>query len=370
MDTVQLEDDLRRIAITLGQTSQQLEGKTILVSGSSGFLGRHFLLAIQYLNRTVLRQPCRVIAIDNAIVGKDLDDFGEVIDIAIEHRVADICDQLTLNEPIDYIVHMAGIASPVYYTKYPLETIRAAVHGTENLLELARTKQVKKFLVFSSSEIYGDPPDHAIPTPETYRGHVSTLGPRACYDESKRMAETLSMTYRQLFGIPVQIIRPFNVYGPGMRPNDRRVIPQFLTCALTGKPLPIHGHGLQTRSYCYISDAITGFLQVMLDDRHGEVYNIGNPAEISLNDLAQTVRKIVKTAEIVKIPYPEGYPADEPMRRCPDIAKATQQLGFIPKIELEQGLRRTLAWFRRVLELPEILETHHFQRQGKDHWSS
>lgn len=365
MLTKVLETDLQAIVRGLGSRAQQLEGKTLLLSGSSGFLGRHFLLTLQHLNRHVLKVPCKVIAIDNAIVGNGPNDFGEVTDPHFTHIQADICNPLKLGEPVDYVVHMAGIASPVYYMKYPLETIRAAVHGTENLLELARTKTVKKFLVFSSSEIYGDPPDHAIPTPETHIGQVSTLGPRACYDESKRMSETLAITYHQLFQIPIQIIRPFNVYGPGMRPDDRRVVPQFLTCALNGRPLPIHGHGQQTRSYCYITDAITGFFQVLLDDKSGQVYNIGNPEEISLNELAEAVQGLIQPTEIARIPYPEGYPAEEPMRRCPDITKATRELGYIPQVQLEDGLRRTLSWFREYLDLPAILETYAVVKEGK-----
>lgn len=344
-----LTADLRSVHENIADKVGILAGKTILLSGSSGFLGRHFLLNIQYLNAYVLEEPCRVIAIDNAIVGNGADTYGAITDQNFTHIAADICAPITLEDPVDYVVHMAGIASPVFYMKYPLETIRAAVHGTENLLEFARTKKVKKFLVFSSSEIYGDPPDHAIPTPETYRGHVSTLGPRACYDESKRMGETLAMTYFSLYQVPVQIIRPFNVYGPGMHAVDRRVIPQFLTCALQGKPLPIHGHGQQTRSYCYISDAITGFLKVMLDDGVGQVYNIGNPEEISLNALAESVQKHCLSAQIERIDYPAGYPSEEPMRRCPDITKAQRELGYTPKIQLNEGVGRTLVWFQEHL---------------------
>ncbi|MFZ2682354.1 MAG: NAD-dependent epimerase/dehydratase family protein [Patescibacteria group bacterium] len=345
-----LAADLQAIVQALGAQAHKLSGKTLLVSGSSGFLGRHFLLALQHLNQHVLAKPCKVIAIDSSIVGTGLNTFGELYDLNFTHITTDICAPLSLDLKVDYIVHMAGIASPVYYTKFPLETIRAAVHGTENLLEFARSQQLHKFLVFSSSEIYGDPPDHAIPTPETYMGQVSTLGPRACYDESKRMSETLAITYQRLFGIPVQIIRPFNVYGPGMRPDDRRVVPQFLTCALRDEPLPVHGHGLQTRSYCYISDAITGFLQVMLAEHGAQVHNIGNPHEVSLNELAQAVCALVQTAVIAKIPYPDGYPNEEPMRRCPDISLARSELGYAPQVSLSDGLQRTLIWFKHSHE--------------------
>lgn len=357
--------DLQAVHQNLGDEIDVLAGKTILLSGSSGFLGRHFLLNIQHLNAHVLSEPCRVIAIDNAIVGNGADTFGELTDKNFTYITADICAPLVLEGSVDYVVHMAGIASPVFYMKYPLETIRAAVHGTENLLEFARAKQVKKFLVFSSSEIYGDPPDHAIPTPETYRGHVSTLGPRACYDESKRMSETLAMTYFSLFQVPVQIIRPFNVYGPGMHAVDRRVIPQFLSCALQGKPLPIHGHGQQTRSYCYISDAITGFLKVMLADGAGQVYNIGNPEEMSLNALAESVQQHCVGARVERVDYPAGYPAEEPMRRCPDITKAKRELGYSPKIQLNEGIGRTLVWFSEHLGVTPKAAPFVSEVQGK-----
>jgi UDP-glucuronate decarboxylase len=347
-------DDVEIIAKNLGDRVHKFSGKTLLLSGSTGFLGRHFLLAIHHFNQHYLERPCQVIAIDNAVVRPTT--WGQLESEYIEHKLADICAPIQIDQPLDYIVHMAGIASPAYYLKFPLETIRAAVHGTENLLELARNHRLEKFLIFSSSEIYGDPPEHAIPTPEHYKGQVSTTGPRACYDESKRMAETLAVTYHQLYGIPVQILRPFNVYGPGMRADDRRVVPQFLTCALQGKPLPIHGHGLQTRSYCYITDAITGFMLALLTDRSGEAYNIGNPHEMSLNDLAEEVVRLVPGANIQRIPYPDSYPADEPMRRCPDIRKALEHLEYQPQIHLTEGLERTLAWFRRDLDLPVELK--------------
>lgn len=347
-------DDVEIVARNLGDRVQSLSGKTLLLSGSSGFLGRHFLLALQYFNQHVLDQPCRVIAIDNAVVSPTA--WGDITDSHIEHRLADICSPVQIDVPVHYIVHMAGIASPVYYLKFPLETIRAAVHGTENLLDLARQHPVEKFLIFSSSEIYGDPPEHAIPTPEHYKGQVSTTGPRSCYDESKRMAETLAVTYRQLFNIPIHIIRPFNVYGPGMRSDDRRVVPQFLTCALRGEPLPIHGHGQQTRSYCYITDAITGFFLTLFSDRVGEAYNIGNPHEVSLNQLAEMVAQLVPGTVIERVPYPDSYPSDEPMRRCPDIRKATEHLQYQPQVHLSDGLERTLRWFRQDLDLPVALE--------------
>ena len=344
-----VKTDVEAIVKALGRDARKLEGKTILISGSSGFLGNYMMMVLQHLNRAVFKKPCSVIAIDNYITEGSANILGEITDKNFTLKKADICSPLKIRGPVDYIIHLAGIASPVYYMKFPLETIKTATIGTENLLKLAKDKKVKQFLFFSSSEIYGDPASNCIPTPETYRGNVSSTGPRACYDESKRLGETLCMVYHQLHKVPVQIVRPFNVYGPGMKPNDRRVIPQFLSCALAGKPLPIHGNGLQTRSYCYIADATTGFFKVLLSNESGEIYNIGNPhhGEINLLELAQAVVELFNGRPVIaKIPYPAEYPADEPTRRCPDITKATRKLKYLPVVDLKTGLNRTLAWYR------------------------
>jgi UDP-glucuronate decarboxylase len=232
--------------------------------------------------------------------------------------------------------------------KYPLETIDSAVQGTKNLLELARrNKNLEGFLFFSSSEIYGDPDPSAVPTPETYHGYVSSVGPRACYDESKRLGETIATVYQQQFQVPVTIVRPFNVFGPGMMHNDRRVVPMFTYEALNGRALPVHGDGRQTRTFCYITDAISGFLKTLLKGKPGEPYNIGTAEnEISMRDLAQLFTDLVPGASFQYISYPATYPAGEPQRRCPDLTKATQQLGHVPTVDLREGLRRFVAWAR------------------------
>src|SRR3989338_420619 len=258
-------------------------------------------------------------------------------------------DLFFASTPIDYIIHAAGLASPVFYRKYPLETIDVTISGTKNLMELACHKNTKSFLLFSSSEIYGDPDPKYVPTPETYRGNVSSIGPRACYDESKRLAETIGMVYYEFYGVPVKIVRPFNVYGPGMKPDDRRVIPAFLSSALSGNPLPVHDRGNQTRTFCYISDAVTGFLQVLISKKGGEVYNVGNDQEeITMKDLARMVKQIMPEQDVQMklIEYPAGYPADEPQRRCPDLEKIRYELGYHTKINLETGLKRTLKWYQ------------------------
>lgn len=343
-----VEQDIETVVASLGISAKALEGKTVLISGGSGFLGSHFLAVLSRFNRNVFKKPCKVLTLDNYVTGTRKNPLGEIADQSFTFLKGDICAPLYIKGPVDYIIHMAGIASPFYYTKFPLETIHTATIGTENLLRLAREKKSKKFLFFSSSEIYGDPAPEFIPTPETYKGNVSSIGPRACYDESKRLGETLCMVYAQVHKVPVAIARLFNVYGPGMKRDDRRVIPQFLSCAFAGKPLPVHGSGLQTRTYCYTTDALAGFFKVLLSKKSGEVYNIGNEqGEINLIDLAKLIARLLKRrVAIAKIPYPKEYPSDEPTRRCPDMAKARNELMFFPTVDLETGLRRMLVWYR------------------------
>jgi UDP-glucuronate decarboxylase len=232
--------------------------------------------------------------------------------------------------------------------KYPLETIESAIQGSKNLLELARrNKDLEGFLFFSSSEIYGDPDPKSVPTPETYHGYVSSVGPRACYDESKRLGETISTIYHQQFKVPTRIVRPFNVFGPGMKHNDRRVIPMFSYEALNGRALPVHGDGKQTRTFCYITDAITGFLKTLLKGKPGEAYNIGNSNnEIAMAGLAELFASVVPGASVKYISYPDTYPAGEPQRRCPDLGKAARDLSYASQVDLRAGLGRFIAWAR------------------------
>lgn len=356
-----VEQDVETIVESLLKEIKALEGKTVLISGGSGFLGSHFLVVLARLNKTIFKKPCKVITLDNYVTGTCKNPLGRITDPNFTFLKVDICAPLRVNGPVDYIIHMAGIASPVYYIKHPLETIHTATIGTENLLNLAREKKSKKFLFFSSSEIYGDPAPEFVPTPETYRGNVSSIGPRACYDESKRLGETLCMVYYSLHKVPIVIVRPFNVYGPGMKQEDRRVIPQFLSCAFANKPLPIHGSGLQTRSYCYITDALVGFFKTLLTKRSGEVYNIGShEGETNLVDLAGILQKLLaRPLKIAKIPYPPEYPADEPSRRCPDLTKAGRELSYVPEIDLKIGLTRMIAWYQDTYRIkkssPSIL---------------
>lgn len=342
-----LFDDTGEIVRKLGKDAQRFSGKTILLTGGAGFLGRHITTLIRRLNEEVLKEPCTLVSVDNFITGDAAAHrAGAGTDPHILHVWADVTHPLPFRKDLDFIIHAAGVASPVYYMQYPIETIESAVHGTRNLLELAkRNPKLEGFLFFSSSEIYGDPDPKSVPTPETYHGYVSSVGPRACYDESKRLGETLVTIYTERHNIPAKIVRPFNVFGPGMGHNDRRVVPMFTYQALNGREIPVHGDGHQTRTFCYITDAITGFLQVLLDGTHGHAYNIGNAEnEISMRDLAELYRSVIPNARHSLIAYPKTYPAGEPQRRCPDLSKAQKDLGYSTSVDLHEGLKRFVAW--------------------------
>lgn len=343
-----LDSDVAEIAARLGDAAQDLSGKTVLMTGGRGFLGRHFGAVFAHLNERVLIKPCRVVLIDNMISAGPA--AKEVIDgSGVEFLQRDVTQPLQWEGSLDYIIHAAGIASPFYYRAYPLETLDVAVHGTRSMLELA-TRHHARFTFFSSSEIYGDPDPKHVPTPESYRGNVASRGPRACYDESKRLGETLTYVFHDKFGTATTIIRPFNVFGPGMQETDYRVLPNFASRIKAGKPLNVYGNGNQTRTFTYIVDAMVGFFLVMLRGIPGEVYNIGNPQpEINMLDLVNAIERVLKRPlphNIIE--YPDSYPADEPNRRCPDIRKARVHLNFNPSVVLDDGLRRFLNWSNEV----------------------
>jgi UDP-glucuronate decarboxylase len=340
MHTV-LVADLDTIIARLGDNAAQFAGKTIVVVGGSGFLGQQFVGVFARLNETVLEQPCEVIAIDSLITGAAKRPEGEHVRF-IEH---DIRERLDISEKVNFVIHAAGVASPVYYRQYPIETIEVSTLGTRTILELAKQHGARS-LYFSSSEIYGDPDAAHLPTPEHYRGNVACLGPRACYDESKRLGETLCYIHARYFDTHVSIVRPFNVYGPGMRENDFRVLPNFAKAIKTGGPLTVYASGKQTRTYCYGVDALTGFLLTLLKGRAGEAYNIGTSGpEISVLQLADILERVHgKELPRTFIDYPDTYPGDEPQRRCPDLEKARRELGYRPEVSIEDGLRRYLDW--------------------------
>jgi len=338
------DEDISEILQRIDDICDDLAGKNIVITGARGFLGRYFIEIFKRLNESRLDKPVNITAIDNFITAGNYGN-ASIEDQNIRFIQHDVIQPLTITQDVDFIVHAAGIASPQYYQKYPLETLQVAIDGTRNMLELARQKNAK-FVFFSSSEIYGDPDPQNIPTKEDYRGNVSSLGPRACYDESKRVGETLCYIFGNYFGVKTNMIRPFNFYGPGMQEKDFRVLPNFASKIKAGEPLRVYGDGKQTRTYCYITDALTGLLRVILRGAPNEVYNIGTDGpEVSVIQLVLTIKqKIRKDISYEIIGYPPNYPTNDPSRRCPDINKAKNQLDFEPIVTLEDGLKRFLSW--------------------------
>lgn len=340
-DTV-VQNDIKEIAKSLTDVLPKLSGKTILITGGAGFLGRYILKLLNYINKENLEKPCKVICIDNFITGiKDV--LQETSNFTFIQ--SDIRNQINIEEDIDYILHAAGIASPAFYSKFPMETIEVTTYGTDNVLKLANEKKIKSIVYFSSSEIYGDPDTKFIPTAETYNGNVSCTGPRACYDESKRLGETLCMTYYRKYDVPVKIIRIFNVYGPGLRRDDERVIPSFVNKAIKGEDIIIRTKN-STRAFCYITDIIDGIFRLLFSDLNGEAVNVGNPVEeIDMISVATKIKKLFYDKIDIKEEKAEGvYGESNPKRRCPNITKAIKLLGYTPKVNFDEGLKRFINW--------------------------
>ncbi len=346
-----IKEDVLNIIQNLGERVNKFNGKTVLITGGAGFLGKYFVLTLDYLNRTVLKEPCKIIILDNFITGLQgvLHESEHVKIIK-----CDISKPVNIEEPIDYILHLASIAAPLFYNKYRLETIDVGFIGTKNMLELAKEKEVKSFLYTSSSEIYGNPDPKFIPTPETYLGNVSCTGPRAAYDEPKRIGETLCFTYGNMYNLPIKVVRPFNVYGPGMRLDDGRAAINFVVSAIKGKKIPVYGHGKNTRTWTYVSDAITGIFLVLLSDHNSEVFNVGSDEqEIEIKHLAQLIHGLVENKESVlhNVEGPiEAYTKSNPDRRCPDLTKIRTKLGYIPRVSLVVGLKRFIAWVKEAID--------------------
>jgi UDP-glucuronate decarboxylase len=341
-----LEDDIKEIYKSIAPSISKMHGKTVLITGAAGFLGRYFMSLLTYSNQLSNDQPITIIALDNYITsGKPSGNNILRNDENVEWIVGDASIGAQLPNKFDYIIHTAGIASPEHYRANPLLTIEVTINVTKSLLERAKNDK-SRMLFFSSSEIYGDPFPEFIPTNEEYRGNVSTRGPRACYDESKRMGETLCWIYETYYDVHVSVARPFNVYGPGMMPKDYRVLPNFAASWVKGDSLKVYGHGNQTRTFCYITDAIVAFMKILLDGKSPNVYNVGNPSpEISITELAEKIRqKVDKNISVDIVKYPSTYPEDEPNRRCPDISRIEGSLGYKPKINLDNGLLKFFTW--------------------------
>jgi dTDP-glucose 4,6-dehydratase len=304
----------------------------IVLSGAAGFIGSHLV-------DRLLSEDHTVIGLDNLITGALRNLAHLKGNTRFQFQMCDVTLPFEINGEVEAVLHLASPASPKDYLNHPLETLEAGALGTRNMLELARRHNAR-FLLASTSECYGDPLIH--PQPETYWGNVNPVGERSCYDESKRYAEALTMAYHRVYGLRTSIARIFNTYGPRMQLDDGRVIPAFLDQALRRAPLTIHGDGSQTRSFCYVSDLVEGLYRLMLSDEHYPV-NLGNPEEMTVRELAEFVCQLVGVElHIEQLPLPE----DDPKQRRPDITKARELLGWEPLISLEEGLRRTVEYFR------------------------
>jgi dTDP-glucose 4,6-dehydratase len=301
---------------------------TSVVTGGAGFLGSH-------LCEHLVGRGHRVICVDN-LVTSSLENIEHLRGDAFAFVNHDVVDHIEVAGPVDFVYHFAALASPVDYLRMPLHSLKVGSYGTHNALGLAKFKRAR-FLLASTSEVYGDPDVH--PQPETYWGNVNPIGPRGVYDEAKRYGEALTMAYHNQQGVDTAIVRIFNTYGPRMRPNDGRAIPTFVRQALASEPLTVYGDGSQTRSFCYVDDLVRGLVLLAESGEHLPV-NIGNPEERTLLDLAETIKRVTGTSSEIVF---EALPVDDPQQRRPDITRAQQLLGWTPEISLEEGLTRLLA---------------------------
>ncbi len=318
------------------------KGKAAIVTGGAGFIGSHLVDSLLTIGH-------KAFAVDNLLTGCE-DNFLEAKKnpgfTFIKHDVTEPLNDLTIlrSNDLSFVFHLASPASVVDYQKYPEETARVNSIGTITMLEYAR-KTGAKFLFASTSEVYGDPKEH--PQKETYWGNVNPNGLRACYDESKRFGEMITMLYVRKYGIDARVVRIFNTYGPRMRKNDGRVVSNFINQAIEGNPMTVYGDGKQTRSFCYVSDLVDGLTKAMFtESTKGEVINLGNPEEYTMIDLAEKIKAMTGSAsEIIKT----ALPPDDPVQRKPDITKAKQVLGWEPKVLLEEGLGKTITYYKSLL---------------------
>jgi nucleoside-diphosphate-sugar epimerase len=356
-----VKQDLNDICQRLMPELAEVGGNKMLITGGAGFLGYYLVQVIDHWNREFAGgAKIDLTVFDNLIRG--LPDW--LADLknrsACQLVIHDIAKPLPADMADDfaYIIHAATIASPTYYRKHPIETMDANINGLRQLLDYVMAQKERGmtpggFLFYSSSEVYGDPEPAAIPTSEDYHGRVSFTGPRACYDESKRYGETLCVNFARVHGLPVKIARPFNNYGPGLKITDRRVLPDFVRNVLAGEDIVMLSDGAPTRTFCYVADAVVGYYKVLVRGAKGEAYNIGTETpEISMAELARRVAAMGEAlfdyqGKVQLATSDESaYLVDNPNRRCPRIDKARTELGYLPQIEIDEGLRRSMIWYR------------------------
>lgn len=361
-----IDDDLTYIISSLSEELSILSGHRLLLTGGAGFLGYYLVQAIVKWNQVIAKNSVDfidLIVLDNFMRGMPdwLDALHRSGRVSVKKH--DVNDPLPSGiGDVSYIIHAASIASPIYYRKNPIETMDANVNGLRYLLDYVKQKSLRGdfvggLLYFSTSEIYGDPEPENIPTSEDYRGNVSCTGPRACYDESKRYGETLCVNFAKQYNLPIKIARPFNNYGPGLKITDGRALPDFCRNVIAGQDIVMLSDGMPTRTFCYVADAVIGYLKVLVKGQNGESYNIGTESpEISVKGLAEMV--VAASVEIFgyegklvfKTSSDKEYLTDNPNRRCPLIGKAKKHLGYSPTIELEEGLKRSLVWYKENSE--------------------
>jgi dTDP-glucose 4,6-dehydratase len=304
----------------------------VVITGAAGFIGSH-------LAETLLDRGDTVVGIDNLLTG-DTANIAHLVNRDFTFIKHDVTNYIYIEGPVDAVLHWASPASPIDYLELPIPTLKVGALGTHKALGLAKEKKAR-FVIASTSEVYGDPLEH--PQKETYWGNVNPVGPRGVYDEAKRFAEAMTMAYHRFHGVDAKIVRIFNTYGPRMRVNDGRSVPAFMSQALRNEDVTIFGDGSQTRSFCYVSDLVDGILRLM-ESSSNEPVNIGNPHELTIKDIAETIIRMTGSrSQLVYRPLPE----DDPKVRKPDITKARTLLGWEPKVSLEDGLTRTIEYFRR-----------------------
>jgi dTDP-glucose 4,6-dehydratase len=306
----------------------------VVITGGAGFLGSH-------LCRRFLREGWDVVCLDNLVTGR-AENVEDLFSDCFKLVKVDVTEYIHVPGPVDAVLHFASPASPDDYLRLPIQTLKVGSHGTHRALGLAKDKGAR-FLLASTSEVYGDPQIH--PQPESYWGHVNPVGPRGVYDEAKRFAEALTMAYHRTHGVPVRIVRIFNTFGPFMRIKDGRAFANFAVQALTGEPLTVYGDGSQTRSLCYVDDLVEGIHRLLLSAYTGPM-NLGNPEECTIKELAERIS--AAAASTAGVVY-RDRPVDDPQVRRPDISLAERELGWRPVVSLDDGIRRTLPWFREAL---------------------
>lgn len=312
---------------------QDMRKKIVVITGGAGFIGSH-------LCDRLLKEGFKIVCVDNLVTGR-LGNIRHLLgDKDFKFIKYDVSKYINVKGRLDYVLHFASPASPIGYLELPIQTLKVGSLGTHNALGLAKTKKAR-FMLASTSEVYGDPLVH--PQPESYWGNVNPIGPRGVYDEAKRFAEAITMAYHRMHRIDTRIVRIFNTYGERMTVDDGRVIPSFVTQALNNKPITVYGNGKQTRSFCYISELIEGIYRLMKSNIH-EPINLGNPYEFNMLELAHLVLKLTRSKS--KIVF-KPLPVDDPKQRQPDISKAKRLLKWQPEVSLEDGLTRTIGWFKK-----------------------